>query len=63
MCDNRLLVKLSEQPQDVSRITAKQLSVEQEKGYADMRERRASSAEEVFADIRSNGYPSVIVPQ
>lgn len=45
-------VKLPEHPLDVSRMTAAQLNVELEKGYADMQAGRTISAEQAFADIR-----------
>ena len=45
-------VKLPDHPLDVSRMTAEQLNVELEKGYAQMQNGQTIPAEQAFADIR-----------
>ena len=45
-------VKLPEHPLDVSRMTASQLDVELEKGYADAKAGRTIPVEQAFANVR-----------
>lgn len=45
-------VKLPDYPLDISKMTEARLNAELEKGYADIQEGRAVSAEKAFTDIR-----------